>query len=302
MGALFLFAMLHGFGIWWEDILSLYAATGVIMLFCRSLPPKTLLLIGVILFAVTTARDMPPGAIPSLAPDASSRAVPQHAPDATAAAQKKIAIAADFAEAKRSWRGAYQENAREYLHQLSKGWRGIPDTLGLMMIGLSLFKSGFFAARSSRRRYRAVMVIGTVALAMVAWITWQADVAESPTVWGHVIGLLVTPFVSLAYAASLILLLRGDASRLLAPFAATGRIAFTNYLTQSMLMTSIFYGGRGALMGEVDRPALWGIVICVWVLQLIWSPLWLARFEMGPLEWVWRYLTYGHRVPFVKRA
>ncbi|WP_204680478.1 DUF418 domain-containing protein [Dyella flava] len=245
---------------------------------------------------------MPPGAIPSLAPDASSRAVPQHAPDATAAAQKKIAIAADFAEAKRSWRGAYQENAREYLHQLSKGWRGIPDTLGLMMIGLSLFKSGFFAARSSRRRYRAVMVIGTVALAMVAWITWQADVAESPTVWGHVIGLLVTPFVSLAYAASLILLLRGDASRLLAPFAATGRIAFTNYLTQSMLMTSIFYGGRGALMGEVDRPALWGIVICVWVLQLIWSPLWLARFEMGPLEWVWRYLTYGHRVPFVKRA
>ena len=54
--------------------------------------------------------------------------------------------------------------------------------------------------------------------------------------------------------------LRAGAGRVLAPFAAAGRMAFTNYLTQSIVMTSIFYGGRGALMGQVDRPALFAIV------------------------------------------
>ena len=78
-------------------------------------------------------------------------------------------------------------------------------------------------------------------------------------------------------------------------------MAFTNYLTQSLIMTSIFYGGRGALMGQVDRPALWGIVVGIWILQLAWSRLWLSRFEMGPLEWLWRWITYGQRSPFVRR-
>ena len=54
------------------------------------------------------------------------------------------------------------------------------------------------------------------------------------------------------------------------------------------------------LMGQVDRPALWGIVVAVWIVQLIWSPLWLSRFSMGPLEWVWRSLVYWKRQPFVR--
>ena len=75
-------------------------------------------------------------------------------------------------------------------------------------------------------------------------------------------------------------------------------MAFTNYLTQSLIMTTLFYGGRGfGLMGQVDRPALWAIVVAVWALQLVWSVLWLRRFQMGPLEWLWRSLTEGRRLP-----
>ncbi len=71
-------------------------------------------------------------------------------------------------------------------------------------------------------------------------------------------------------------------------------MAFTNYIAQSLIMTAIFYGGRGlGLYGEVGRDGLMAIVVGVWLLQLIWSPLWLARFKMGPLEWVWRRLSYG---------
>ena len=115
----------------------------------------------------------------------------------------------------------------------------------------------------------------------------------------HLLALLA-PLIVLGYASILILVLRTEWSRLLAPFAAAGRIAFTNYLTQSLIMTSIFYGGRGALMGEVNRPGPWLMIIAIWVLQLVWSQLWLSRFEMGPFEWLWRSLTHGRRMRIMR--
>jgi uncharacterized protein len=72
---------------------------------------------------------------------------------------------------------------------------------------------------------------------------------------------------------------------------------------QSVIMSSIFWGGRGlGMWGEVDRITLWAIVLGVWALQLIWSPLWLSRFEMGPLEWLWRRLSYAKPVRIGKTA
>ncbi|PTS90783.1 DUF418 domain-containing protein, partial [Caulobacter sp. HMWF009] len=79
--------------------------------------------------------------------------------------------------------------------------------------------------------------------------------------------------------------------RVLAP---VGQMAFTNYLTQSLIMTAIFYGGRGpGLHGEVDRPGLALIVVAVWIVQILWSKWWMDRFTMGPLEWLWRRLYRG---------
>ena len=134
-----------------------------------------------------------------------------------------------------------------------------------MMVGLSLFKSGFIAGRSRGRTYAIIFTLGMIALAMVAWLAWRKDVAELPVRGGDSIGIFLTPLVFLAYASGLILLLRTGASSLLSPVAAAGRMAFTNYLTQSLIMTSIFYGGRGGLMGKIDRPGLWVIVVALWV-------------------------------------
>ena len=153
-----------------------------------------------------------------------------------------------------SWHGAYRENTHSYLRVLSGDPWLVPSTLGLMMIGLSLFKSGFLAAKSTVRRYSIMIAVGIVAVSAVAWITWRKDVSEYP-VWGSKpLELLFAPFVSLGYASMLIMMLKSRMVELLGPLAATGRIAFTNYLTQSIMMTSIFYGGRGGLMGEVKSP------------------------------------------------
>jgi uncharacterized protein len=298
---LFLFAMLHGFGIWWGDILSLYAGTGFIMFFCRSWRPRTLMIVGVLLYAFTQCRQLPSAALPFASSEVRAKAVAQMVSNDAATAKRRAKISADMAEAKSSWVGAYRVNAREYEHVISGYPWLVPSTLALMMIGLSLFKTGFLAGRSSVRRYGTVIAVGTIALAVVAWVTWQINVAGAQVQGGKFVESALAPIISLAYASTLILMLRAGAAFVLSPLAAAGRMAFTNYLTQSLIMTSIFYGGRGALMGQIDRPGLWAIVVAVWALQLVWSPLWLSRFDLGPFEWAWRCLTYGRLIPLLKR-
>ncbi|MBC7668935.1 MAG: DUF418 domain-containing protein, partial [Gemmatimonadaceae bacterium] len=78
--------------------------------------------------------------------------------------------------------------------------------------------------------------------------------------------------------------------------------AFTNYLAQSAIMTVLFYGGRGpTLYGKVDRPVLACAVIAIWIAQILWSRWWMARFTLGPLEWLWR-LVYRGPMPLRRDA
>jgi uncharacterized protein len=284
LAVLFGLAMLHGFGVWWGDILSLYAATGAVMFFCRSWRPRTLMITGLALFGAMTALLLPFGAA-----------------DAASEPDKSADVAAAIATATASWAGAYDVNVRSYVQMLGGYPWALWPTLSLMMIGLALFKSGFFAGRSTTRRCQAVLGAGATALVVQAVLSWREVILLQPIAGGDVASGVLAPVIALGYAAGVILLLRSSAAPVLAPVAAAGRMAFTNYLAQSLIMTTLFYGGRFALMGQVDRPALWAIVIAVWAVQLAWSSWWLARFQYGPCEWAWRCLTLGRRVPFTRR-
>jgi len=80
--------------------------------------------------------------------------------------------------------------------------------------------------------------------------------------------------------------------------AAVGKLALTNYLTHSVVTSIIFYGDGFALFGELQRYELYYIVGAIWIIQLIFSPIWLKYFLYGPAEWVWRSLTYQQKQPF----
>ena len=82
--------------------------------------------------------------------------------------------------------------------------------------------------------------------------------------------------------------------------AATGRMALTNYIGQSVIGTFIFYGFGLGLYGSVDRLMLWAFILGIWAFQLWVSPIWLERFKYGPLEWAWRSLSYFKLQPIVK--
>jgi uncharacterized protein len=105
------------------------------------------------------------------------------------------------------------------------------------------------------------------------------DIGRIPMTLGHV-GL-----IALLHRSQRLI----GASRVL---AAVGQMALTNYLSQSLLCLFIFTGAGLAWYGQLARHELYYVVIAIWVVQLVWSPLWLHHFRYGPTEWVWRSLTY----------
>ena len=104
--------------------------------------------------------------------------------------------------------------------------------------------------------------------------------------------------VSLGWAGLLLLACKSTRLAFLArPLAAVGRMARTNYLLQTVLCTTLFYGHGFGLFGSVSRVGQISICAAIWAFQLAVSPLWLRHFAFGPLEWLWRSLTYGRRMP-----
>jgi uncharacterized protein len=295
-----IFGLIHGLALWFGDILLLYAWAGVFMTLCRSWTPKRLLWVGiglVLAFSLISIVGEGVGAILEPARDPA-----KFAEDVE---KGRAATLATVAAVRSGWGGAMFENLK--LWSLIQGLSVtifVFPTVGLMMIGLGLFKTGFLAGRSPDKSYVGALVLGlviTTAFGVTEWL--MLDPTQAPTTLYLANTLLdgLAPFVTLAWASLLILMTRRGPGVLTRRLAPAGRMAFTNYLTQTIIMTSIFYMPWGPhLYGRVEPAGLWAIVGGIWLLQLVWSPLWLSRFEMGPLEWVWRCLTYGRRVPLLK--
>ena len=79
--------------------------------------------------------------------------------------------------------------------------------------------------------------------------------------------------------------------------AAVGRMALSNYLLHTLICTTLFFGHGFGLYGSVERTTQLLIVVAIWIVQLIVSPLWLRHFRFGPFEWLWRSLTYWQIQP-----
>ncbi len=170
------------------------------------------------------------------------------------------------------------------------------DVFSMMLIGLGLFKLGVFTLERRTRYYLALIVAGygiglTVNTLETRWIIDNGFslLAYSQSRLTYDLGRLATT------AGHLGLLLLIARSGILPWFqhalACVGRMAFTNYLTHSVVC-AIFFVGLG-YFGQLERHELYYIVFAIWATQLVASPLWLRHFQMGPLEWIWRTLTYA---------
>ena len=297
MGWLLVIGLLHAHLLWSGDILFLYAVCGMLVFPLRRLSPGRLIAIGAGLLAVASAYSIGSGlSLPYWPPEAREGLLN------TMWRPSAEMIDAELAAMRGGWldqQPARSVAALAFETFLLITW-GLWRAGGLMLIGMALFKREVFGAGRSPRFYGAL-----IAVAVAVGLPLQAygiglDFARGWSLWSFFLGLQFNYWpsiaVSLGYVGLVMLACRTEALRgLTRPFAAIGQTALSNYLLQTVLCTTIFYGHGLGWFGSVDRVGQIGVVAFVWAVQLVASPLWLRRFRFGPAEWVWRSLTYGAR-------
>jgi uncharacterized protein len=170
----------------------------------------------------------------------------------------------------------------------------LPETLGFMMLGMAMAKGGFFFGQWTPEQYRRTArhayLVGIIPL--LALGLWAMTSSDPRTV--DMIGYAASfPFripITIGHAALLVAVAESISRVRMAPLAAVGRLALTNYLLCSLIVTSLAYGYGAGLYAHLGRVALLGLAGGVIVLMLLWSPFWLTRFGRGPAERLWNGL------------
>jgi uncharacterized protein len=312
MAWLLVFGLAHFLFIWFGDILASYAQVGMLAYLFHRLSPKSLVRWGIGLLVFQTillaGTALAIFYLQSIAaqPDAPPELVAQwrdmnaqFGPPTQQALGAKLAM----------FHGGYLPLAEYRLGRLMEpfvttlfmGW----ETLAYFLFGMALLKTGFFRGEWEPARYRRLVVIGFgIGIPVYVGLAWilYSDGFSVPMVFAVAMA-ATTPFRPLMViaTASLIILLSRRGGGLVARIAAAGRVAFTNYLGTSILMTTLFYGYGFGLFGALSRAELWLVVIAAWALMLLWSKPWLERFRYGPFEWLWRSLSRG-RIEPIRRA
>ena len=297
-----LLGLLHAHLLWSGDILYVYAICGMLVFPLRRLSPRLLLAIGAATLALGSVVSFAFGASLQYWPEAARTELINTIWQPTAAA-----VGTDLAAYRGGWleqlpsRSAAAFGAETFMLLIWALWRAS----GLMLIGMALFKLDVFGARRSRRFYAGLATALLLGLSIDAygvaldfrygWDVWSFFQGKQFNYWGSI------P-VSLGYVGLVMLACQTPALRgATRPLAAIGQTALTNYLLQTVICTTIFYGHGLGWYGSVDRLGQIGMVAGVWVVQLIAARLWLQRFRFGPAEWCLRALTY-RTLPALQRA
>jgi len=305
------FGLAHFYLIWFGDILTLYAVSGLVAFLFRKLPVERLialgaafLLGGMLLFSGFIFSQYHAD-IAAHAPGATRQTIKEWNEGLGAFFPSAAKIAQDKALHLGPWLGLVRDNFRDWHEVFVNTLVFMPDTIGLMLLGMAGYRSGFLTGEWSDANYRRVTRIAIpIGLAACAGIV-AYDVSSNFYIIGVFAAFVVlaTPFITVmafGYAALIILLSRRR-GWLAQRIAAAGRCAFTNYLGTSLIATFIFYGWGLGFYGSLSRWQAWLLVPIVWAIMLAWSKPWLERFNYGPLEWAWRSLARGKLQPMRRK-
>lgn len=287
------FGLVHGLLIWWGDILLSYAIAGALVVGVRGWSARNLILVGTLLTAISVVV-LALVSVPLYLLSEADRATvmaSQYAPNATA-----------LAATVKSWTGGIIDNRLQNITtwvewQIQLLALLTPRTAGLMLIGMGLFKMGFLSGQARTRIYLAAIGCGGAALAILGIHAWMINLAGFPLARtlgaDAVLTATLSVFVAIGYASALIFLLRIRVLGLISVvFSAFGRMAFTNYLTQSIVLSAIFWGGPGlGLYGLLNRNDVLFVALALCAVQIVASLVWLHFFSAGPLEMLWRRLV-----------
>lgn len=192
-------------------------------------------------------------------------------------------------------------------------WTGAPpwlffDMIPFMLIGMALLKLGVITAARSMRTYALMAVVGYAIGIPLGLYELKLILDANFARLAFMEAMTTYEFSRLAMVVGhlgllLMAIKAGVLGSLQHALGAVGQMALSNYLIQTLICTTLFYSfGIGlGLFSELERWQLYVVVAAIWTAQLIWSPLWLARFRFGPFEWLWRSLTYWQLQPMRRR-
>jgi len=319
---LIVFGLLHGYFIWFGDILFHYALMGMIVFLFRKASPRVLITIACILLPVTLLINYGSSFYMEelQAEVAAIEQLQSEGVSLDAEQQQKLeewreirAVFAPTAEDIEAEVSAYKGTYVEALAQRAPfvAFMQLNLTLvfvvwrvgGLMLLGMALMKLGVLSGERSTRFYTRMTLIGYGAglpLAILSAVILEAHQFDPLYVarYGGIPNYFGSILVAFGHIGAVLLIVKSGALQAVAQrFAAVGRMALSNYLMHSLVMTSLFYGYGLGLYAELPRVGQQGIVAVLIGLQLLLSPWWLKHFRFGPAEWLWRSLTYGQRQP-----
>ncbi len=200
------------------------------------------------------------------------------------------------------YRGSFADAFRTRFFQTAKfqllyGPLFLPALWGTMALGMGLTRAGILTGERSTKFHAtfgiSMLVVGAMLTAIGYLACYSLDLVTPPAfVWQAFAQFLGIP-LSLGYSQLVVLACRSH--RMRGPvkgLANVGRMALSNYLSHTLICTTIFYGYGLGRFGTIDFPALFGIVLAVWIFNFAFSALWLRFFPYGPFEWLWRQVTY----------
>ena len=288
---LLLFGLIHAYFIWVGDILVTYAICGSLVFFFRKKSIRTLFIMAVILFLIPISlKFMTYYGMPA---DALESTFAFFHPSAEQIASQTQAMRGSYLE-QMPLRVEDAIQIQTLVFMIEMFWRAS----AMMLLGMILYRKGILSAEKSTAYYKKLMWVGFVPGLILSGIGLiQVYASELNAAYVMNIGanykFVSGLFMALGYIGLVIWCYKkGIFKKFQNRLRATGRMAFTNYIGMSVICTLLFNGHGLGLFGTLDRLQQFLIVISVWVLILIISPLVLKNYRLGPLEWLWRKLTY----------
>ncbi|MFN8355854.1 MAG: DUF418 domain-containing protein [Spirosomataceae bacterium] len=199
-----------------------------------------------------------------------------------------------------------QEREARWLYRL-----GLWELASLMLLGMALFKWGFFSHSFSNKRHALLATLGLLLGLSLSWLSMGSAELNSTDITKYISGSIVplheilSPFeralMAVGWASLVILLYRWTMLKWLwIGIEAVGQMALTNYLIQTILCTLFFNGYGMSYYGELTFFQLYFIVAEIWLIQTVGSVVWLRYFQFGPAEWLWHSLVVWQRQPMLQ--
>jgi len=302
MAWLMVFGLLHGYLLWYGDILFTYSLCGMLLFVFRGLPPRKLIWIGFGFFLVPMVLDTLFAFSMSYWPEESLRSTMQTWSPDTATLQHYLTVYGG------SWMEQMELRVPGYLF-LQTGlffmqtfWR----VMSMMLLGMALFKWKMLSAGLSRLIFLRLTLAGLLlgfflsatGVVLNFRMQWSMEFSMFLGKQFNYVGSVLT---ALGYVGLVMLICKSlSFRRFKNTFSAVGRMAFSNYILMTLICTLLFYGHGLGLFGSMERKVQVLIVVGIWLVIIIISSLWLRSFRFGPLESLWRSLTYGKWQPLRK--